>query len=194
PDSIFWFVSKGAPGSTYGGIDYGRLQWVRDTFGNWHAQFLENPWSSSLPIQAGYAYYDLDRNQKLAVPQKPIPGARFTPNVLAGSRLNCAFIRNGCLWACHHIGLDGGGNNIYNGGPVDRTGIGWYKMKIMPDNSLSLNASDGGMIGRIYDPAAANPYYYFFPSMMVNPKGDLVVAFSATRASEYIGALFYGRT
>jgi hypothetical protein len=193
-DSVVWFLAKGDPGSAYGGIEYGRLQWVQDSPGNWHAEFLENPWSSSLRIPSGYAYYDLDHSQQLAVPQKPTPGMRFTPNSLIGSKLQCAFIRNGYLWTCHHIGLDGGGNNTYNGGVVDRTGIGWYRMKIKADNSLSLSPSDGGLIGRVYDPSPQNPYFYFFPSMMVNPKGDVVIAFSAARSTEYIGSLFYGRT
>jgi hypothetical protein len=47
--------------------------------------------------------------------------------------------------------------------------------------------------GRIYDSAASNPYRYHFPSLNVNAAGDLVVGFSGSRATEYIGAFYRGR-
>jgi len=186
--AIAWFVGKGVPASG-GPIVYGRLQWTQQG-GNWTASFLENPWNKSEPVPD--AYYDLDNNQGFAMPQKSDPQGTQTPNVLAGSRLQMAIVRNGFLWTAHHVGLDGG-DNLYNGGSVDRTGCGWFKMKIKADNTLSLNrALDGADYGRTYDTAGSTPYHYYFPSLSVNSTGDVVMGFSGSKGNEFIGAFYAG--
>ncbi len=62
---------------------------------------------------------------------------------------------------------------------------------------IALGLGDGGLTyaahGRIYDPTSSNPYWYHYPSLNVNAAGHLVVGFSGSRATEYIGAFWLGR-
>lgn len=188
--AIAWFVGKGDPDSTHGPIVYGRLQWTQNG-SNWSAAFLEDPWNKSESVPD--AYYDLDNNLSFAVPQKSDPDGSITPNKLAGSRLMMAVVRDGFLWTCHHVGLDGPDGD-YDGGTVDRLGAGWFKMKIKTDNTLSLNRpTDGADYGRVYDTASSSPYYYYFPSLAVNSSGDMALGFSGSKSTEHIGAFFSGR-
>lgn len=59
---------------------------------------------------------------------------------------------------------------------------------------FTLPVSTGGLSysahGRIYDAAWKSPYWYHFPALNVNAAGDLLVGFSGSRATEYIGAFF----
>jgi hypothetical protein len=93
------------------------------------------------------------------------PGGRFT------------LLENGLL--C----VDGD----YDGPTADRSAVQWFKLQV----------SSGGLAyathGRIYDPAASNPYWYCFPSLNVNAAGHLVAGFSGSRATEYIEAFWMGR-
>jgi hypothetical protein len=99
------------------------------------------------------------------------PGGRFT------------LLENGLL--C----VDGD----YDGPTADRSAVQW----------LQLQAGAGGLTyaahGRIYDSAASNPYWYYFPSLNVRcagcgcTAGDIAVGFSGSRATDYIGAFWVGR-
>ncbi len=187
--SYAWFLAKGDPASG-SPIVYNRLQWLAgDT-----PAFVGGPTlSQSVTFPEPYPYYDLDNNQSFAVPQKPVTGGGTTPNALTGSRLQMAVIRSNFLWTCQHLGLDGG-DATYGGGTVDRTACGWYKMKIKTDNTLSLNRTvDGADYGRIYDTAASTPYFYYYPSVGVNAPGEMVIGFSGSRSTEFIGAFYSGR-
>jgi hypothetical protein len=42
--------------------------------------------------------------------------------------------------------------------------------------------------GRIYDSASTNPHWYHFPSLAVNCAGDMIIAFSGSGLTNYIGA------
>jgi len=188
--SYAWFVGKGDPaiGSP---IVYNRLQWGANDVPSFVGSATL---SQSVTFPQPYPYCDLDNNLSFAVPQKPVSGGTFTPNVLAGSRLQKAVVRNGFLWTCHHVGLDGGANATYEGGTVDRTGCGWYKIKIKTDYSLSLNkTADQADYGRIYDTEASQPYHYYYPSLAVNAVGDMGMGFSGSKATEFIGAFYTGR-
>lgn len=189
-NDIAWFVGKSDPGgSGFGTIKYGRLQWTY-TNSDWNAAFWENPWTLELTVQE--SYYDLDNNFQLAVPQSASAGLTDTPHLVSGSRLQMAIVRNGLLWTCHDLGLDGG-HQLYNGGLVDRTACGWFKLKIKSDNTLSINRYDGADYGRFYDTAPTNPYWYYYSSLMVNAAQDMVIGFSGSRADEHIGSFYTGR-
>jgi hypothetical protein len=48
--------------------------------------------------------------------------------------------------------------------------------------------------GRVYDATAAtNAHYYYFPSLAVNCAGDMVMGFSGSSATNYIGAYYTWR-
>ena len=43
---------------------------------------------------------------------------------------------------------------------------------------------------RIFDAALTNPFWYHFPSLMVNYRQELVIGFSGSSATEYAGAFY----
>jgi hypothetical protein len=101
-------------------------------------------------------------------------------------------VRNDSLWTCQHIGLDGT-DGVYDGdasgSSVDRSAVQWLRLHIAAGGaSLSL-----GLPHRIRDDSSSNPYWYYFPSLTVNQNGDMVIGFSGSKATEYIGAFFSGR-
>jgi hypothetical protein len=195
-----WFVAKGPPdlSTNYqgGAICYRRLQW----FGT-NAAWAETNWvvlSNTVPSYRNY--YDLDGTN---LDVRPAPGsAVFAPQAgnlaaidlqVVGSRLAMTVIRNGFLWTCQAIGLSGTNGDYtgdQSGAAVDRSAAQWLK--------LSLNVADGALSlhehGRIYDSVSAHPYYYCFPSLMVNCIGDMVMGFSGTSAVTNISAFYIWRT
>ncbi len=180
-DGIAWFLSKGPAPS--GRIQCGRLQWV-----NGVPQFLENPWADSVSLSVSQPYYDLDSASSFSAPQSSCQGT--TQSVFltrVASRLMMATVRNGYLYMCHHIGVNQYGG--YSGTPSDatRSAVQWFKIQTTP--SLAISAS-----GRVYDNAASNPYWYYFPSLAVSPAGDMVLGFTGSRTGEHIGAFFTART
>jgi hypothetical protein len=67
-------------------------------------------------------------------------------------------------------------------------------MKIKADNALSLDrTTDGADYGRVFDGALSNPYFYCFPSLTVNNSGDMLLEFSGSKATEFIGAFYSGK-
>jgi hypothetical protein len=101
-------------------------------------------------------------------------------------------IRNGSLWTCHVIGLNGT-NGVYHGNEtgtnMDRSAVQWIKCGVdAQGGSLSYAAH-----GRVYDTASTNAYYYYVPSVMVNCAGDIVLGFSGSSAANYIGAFYTWR-
>ena len=89
------------------------------------------------------------------------------------------------LWTCRHIGVNHLGNND-SPNLADRTAIEWFK--IQTGSSLSLAES-----GRIYDTAATNPKFYFLPSLAVNQNGDMLLGFSGSSMTNYVGNYYWGR-
>ena len=182
-----WFVMSGPPslGSNClgGEIWYRKLHWVGTN------AFLDtNWWILSEPSPTYRDYYDLVITNVWAPEATSESGSpiRLWP---IGSRITTAVVRNGYLWTCQAIGLSGT-NGVYIGddsaAAVDRSGVQWLKIKAdFSSGALSYIAH-----GRIWDPAASDPYWYYFPSMMVNCAGDMVAAFSGSKASTYIGALY----
>ncbi len=109
-----------------------------------------------------------------------------------GSRLMMAVIRDGALWTCQQVGLSGT-NGTYTGNTtgtnVDRSGAHWLKLTTDTNgNFLTLTN------GRIYDARSVDPHYYYFPSLMMNKAGDMVMGFSGSRSNAFIGAFYSYRT
>jgi hypothetical protein len=175
-----WLVAKGPPSGTLGGqIYFRRLQWNGSNpewVGDWQAG------------EGSYRdYFDIPQKTGtevvLLAPHKDGTALELG-NV--GSRLMTAVIRNGYLRTCHHVGLEGTDGD-YDGSTPDRSAIQWFRLQV-GTGGLTYAAH-----GRVYDLAASNPYWYHFPSLNVNAAGDLVVGFSGSRATEYIGAFWLGR-
>ena len=192
-----WLVAKGPPdlGTNYqgGALCYRRMQWsgsnvvLVDT--NWVVVTNDGPTYRN--------YYDLDGTNVTVVAgagevsaPHPFggPGERITLH-LGGSRLAMPVIRQGFLWTCQAVGLNGT-NGVYvgdvNDTNVTRSGLQWLKMEVdAPGGALHYSTH-----GRVYDRAATNPWYYYFPSLMVNCAGDMVMGFSGSSATNYIGAFY----
>ena len=109
-----------------------------------------------------------------------------------GSRLMMAVIRDGALWTCHHVGLSGT-NGSYSGNAtgtnVDRSAVQWLKLTT-DTNGNFLSVTNG----RVFDRSGTNPCWYYFPSLMVNAKGDMAMGFSGSQSNGYIGAFSSYRT
>jgi hypothetical protein len=182
-----WFIAKKAPdrpANIAGKIAYRRLVWN----GN-QPQWVDSQWTE-VAATSYLNYYDL-QGGPVGAPNLGGPDIRLW---VSASDVLTALIRNGILWTCQNVGLDGADGD-YDGGQalpnvtVDRTAAQWLK--------LQLNASGDPLTylahGRIYDDCPANPYYYYFPSMMVNAADDMLVGFSASKATTYIGAFYSWR-
>ena len=192
-----WFIAKGAPtvGPPYvpGKIYYRRLQWNGGT-----AAWVDTTWRLlTNPAQTYLDYYDLDSGAyyglNLGAISAPQAGGTVEIDLSGvGSRVMMATIRNGFLWTCQQVGLDGTDgdfNGDHTGSTVDRSAAQWLKLQINASGeSLAHNAH-----GRMFDDCSANPYYYYFPSLMVNSVGDMIAGFSASKETEYIGAFFSWR-
>ncbi|MDQ3812937.1 MAG: hypothetical protein M3347_03195, partial [Armatimonadota bacterium] len=112
------------------------------------------------------------------------PASGSTTNINNGDfRLMMAVIRNGSLWTSRTVGVNASG-----GAPgADRNGCEWFQLGVS-GSSLSL-----AQTGRVFDPAASNPRFYFYPSIVVNGQGHAAMGFSGVAASEFVGAYFTGR-
>ncbi len=200
PNGYALFVVKGEPqqeappNTPYrgGAIRYRRLKWPGSSgLPDW---VPNEGWQDiPEPTQTDYRdYFDLDGGTNTA-PQlggtSPVPlGAGGSVDTV-GSALSMAVIRDGYLWTCQHVGL-GGTNGVYSGGSegnaVDRTAIQWVKLS-GATNSYVLGYSEHG---RILDRAQDDPRFYYYPSLMLNASGDVLIGFSGSSVNTYINAYY----
>ncbi|MHC4610864.1 MAG: Ig-like domain-containing protein, partial [Planctomycetota bacterium] len=101
-------------------------------------------------------------------PNAPALGSG-TPLNTVDDRLMMSAYRDGSIWACHTIAAGG------------RAGCRWYEIDIA---SMSLVQS-----GTVAD----SSLYYFFPAIMVNQAGHVVMGFSGSNSSQYAGCYYTGR-
>jgi hypothetical protein len=190
-----WFVAKGPPtlsGSYQGGdIMYRRLQWTGT-----NAAWADPNWSNVSSSVNYQDYYDFDGTNTTVVPSSGISAPQqngTTPLWKVGSRLAMTCVRNGFLWTCHAVGFAGTTGTYTgdsSGSSVDRSAIQWFQFQIAPDSSSLALANHG----RVFDSTSSNnPWWYHFPSLMVNCAGDMLAGFSGSSATNYIGAFYTWR-
>jgi hypothetical protein len=191
-----WFVGKGLANlsGTYQGasIYYRRLKWSAT-----NAAWADTNGFSVLSSTNYLDYFDLDPtnyNAAVGISAPQLPNTTNTAITLyaVGSRLAQAVIRNGFLWTCHTVGLTTNGtyNGDASGSNVTRSGVQWFKLQISSDSS-SLSLADHG---RIFDSSQSdNPWWYYFPSIMVNRADEMVAGFSGSTATNYLSALYSWR-
>ncbi|KYK27468.1 hypothetical protein AYK20_02640 [Thermoplasmatales archaeon SG8-52-1] len=102
-------------------------------------------------------------------PDAPALGSTV-PLDTVGHRLMNAVYRDGYIWTAHCIDVGG------------RAASRWYKI-----NVLNTTLDD---YGTIEDPVL----YYFFPTIMVNPSGDVIMGFSGSCSGQYAAAYYTGRS
>jgi hypothetical protein len=98
-------------------------------------------------------------------------------------RIQMALIRSRRLWTCRTVGVNSAGGSD----SADRTGCEWLALDV---STLPAALQQSG---RVYDSTAANPRFYYYPSLMVNGQGHAAMGFSGSRSSEYVGAYACGR-
>jgi hypothetical protein len=101
-------------------------------------------------------------------PDAPALGSAI-PLDTVGHRLMNAVYRDGYIWTAHCIGLNG------------RAASRWYKI-----DTSEIELDDYGTIS---DPNM----YYFFPSIMVNSGGNVIMGFSGSSPTQYAAAYYTGR-
>ena len=106
-----------------------------------------------------------------------------TPINTGDQRLQMAVIRDGLLWTARAVGLNSTGGST----GADRTGCEWLQFSVS-GNTLALAQS-----GRVFDSAASDPRFYYYPSIMVSGQGHATMGFSGSKSTEYVGAYFTGR-
>ncbi|MCX6303741.1 MAG: T9SS type A sorting domain-containing protein [Bacteroidetes bacterium] len=98
-------------------------------------------------------------------------------------RLFAAMIRGGHLWTAHTIHVNASGTTT----SPNRNGVRWYDLTNLA-TTPSLNQS-----GTIFDPAAVNPRYYFFPSVMATGQGHAAFGMTSAGTSYAANAATTGR-
>ncbi len=196
-DGYAWFVAKGPPdaGTNYQGgpVLFRRLQWQGT-----NAVWADTNWVEVSNPGATYQdYFELAGtnfssflNAGVTAPQLGTTNGVELYGI--GSRLMMATIHNGFLWTCQIVGLSGT-NGTYIGGAsgtnVDRSAAQWLAFEISPDTA-TLTLVDHG---RVFDPAASNAWWLYFPSSAVNCIGDMVMGFSGSSPTNYIGGFYTWR-
>jgi len=98
-------------------------------------------------------------------PDAPALGSTI-PLDTVGHRFMNAVYRDGYIWTAHCIGLDG------------RAASRWYKI-----DASEIVLEDYGTIS---DPEM----YYFFPSIMVNSEGNVIMGFTGSHSEQYASAYY----
>ena len=101
-------------------------------------------------------------------PDAPAKGS-YTPLDTVGSRLMNAVYRDGYIWTSHCINYAG------------RAAVRWYKID-------TTNWQDE------YGTVADSSWYFFFPSIMVNKQGNVLMGFTGSRSTSYASCFYTGRT
>jgi hypothetical protein len=114
----------------------------------------------------------------------PTPGGGAPLNSLDG-RIMGAHIRNGRLFATHHIGVDEGGVAV---DPAGRNGVRWYEI-----DGLDTAGPAPVQVGTVYDPSIADPLSYWMGTLMTSGQGHMALAFSAANPFTRAGAATLGR-
>jgi hypothetical protein len=98
-------------------------------------------------------------------------------------RLQNTVIRNQRLWTCRCIGVSSSGG----ASPADRAACEWLELNVSAATPTLVQS------GRVYDPAASDPRFYYYPAIMVNGQGHVALGCSGSKSNEYIGCYTCGR-
>jgi hypothetical protein len=99
-------------------------------------------------------------------------------------RLFAATLRGGHVWTAHNIAVDATGAGSDSG---DRDGSRWYEIDVTGASPALVQS------GTLFDAAAADPRFYWIPTIMVSGQGHAAIGSSAAGATEYANAVTSGR-
>ena len=152
------------PVHTYG--DPGGEYFIsRDTYDSLRVRRVNPPLTSptltdlgSVPIPLHYA-----------PPNAPALGSATRLDTV-GSRLMMSVYRDGTIWTCHTINIDG------------RAACRWYEVD--PESPELIQ----------YGTVSDSLLHYFFPSIMVNQYGHVAMGFTGSSSDQYAAAYYTGRS
>jgi hypothetical protein len=98
-------------------------------------------------------------------------------------RILMAVQRNGFIWGTRNVGVTSSGG----AGTVDRTASEWFEL-VTSGPAAGLNQQ-----GRVFDGAASDPMFYYYPSVVVSGQGHAALGFSGSNAASFVGAYTCGR-
>lgn len=134
-------------------------------------------WSGGIPTISSSDAFLKTPGYVGSITSAPGGGTNIPINVV-DDRMMMAVIRNNQLWCTRHVGVSATGG--ISG--ADRLAAEWFSLDIARTTPTLLQQ------GRVYDTAASDPRYYYFPSLMVNGVGHAALAFAGSKRSEFVGA------
>jgi hypothetical protein len=112
------------------------------------------------------------------------PSSGGTQDIDVGDmRVMMAVIRNNRLWLSRHVGLNSTGGST----AADRTGCEFMELNVS-GAAASLVQS-----GRVYDTAASNQRFYYYPAVMVSGQGHVAMGMSGSSPNEFVASYTCGR-
>ncbi|MCC6730785.1 MAG: Ig-like domain repeat protein [Chthonomonadales bacterium] len=103
-----------------------------------------------------------------------------TPVFVRDMRIQSVVYRGGRLWACRNVGLNAAGGAA----SPDRTGVEWFEIDTTTPTPTVVQQ------GRVFDPAATAPAFFFFPSVTPNGQGHAAMGFAGSSESTHVGAYY----
>nr|MCU0498209.1 hypothetical protein [Anaerolineae bacterium] len=102
-------------------------------------------------------------------------------------RLYAAMMRNGRLWTAHHISVDQNGTTVSSTNANRRNAVRWYELEVVGQTVGVMQT------GTVFDNAATDPNYMWFPTIMVSGQGHAAMGFSVAGLTTFPSAVFTGR-
>jgi hypothetical protein len=102
-----------------------------------------------------------------------------------------AHIRNGQLFTVQTIATDATGVST---GTPDRDAVRWYQLNLIGSDSVESPTTIPTLTyGTLYDDAASNPRFFYWPAIMTNNNGLLTIAGNVSSLTENINAFVADR-
>ncbi len=149
-----------------------------NVFGLLQLRRITNPGSATPTISGNIAITIPTQSNPLTQPHMGNTGGSSGNLDGSDGRLFEAYFRNGSLWTS----LDSGANaTCGTSGIINRNAVVWYEITGIPGGSTPTVHQTGV----ICDPAASNPAYYSYGTIMVNGQGHAAVGYTIAGAANF---------
>ncbi len=162
-------------------------EWIVGSSALYYAnvEYVKVTWSGGVPVfsatdEVQTPEYTVDASYSIPLASNQGTTSGIDTN---DDRLLMATIRNGHLWTTRNVGTDRTGSGTFTAGiKADRCAAEWVELDLTT-NPPSLIQS-----GRVFDPAATDPRYYYYPGIAVNGLGNALLGFTGSKSTEYAAA------
>ncbi len=190
-----WFLAKAPPETTQGfnggAIYYRAMEWR-----NGQADWVTGMGWQELSGGSYRDYFDFDAATVDAPTLGPEPGTssiiQLGPGRGGSEIKSMPMMRGVNVWVCYHVGLAGQAGHYdgdASGSGVDRSAIQWLRLAAQEGQAGAPPTLQYVTHRRIYS-TDSPPVWYYYPSLMVNRDGDLVIGFSGSSQDLYISAFY----